>query len=402
MSFGHIAYRAAVGAALAAGLTMSALPAHADQSKESQIAKIVREAKKDGHLKAVIVRVTKGNKVITTKAFGDSMNGVPATKDMRFRNGAVAFAYVSTLLLEFVDQGKVELNDTIDQWLPDVPEADKVTLKMLANQTSGYPDYEQDADFARAFYENPFRKWTYKQRAKVAFSKPMLFEPGTNWSYAHTNFMLLGKILSDVGGKPLAKLLRQQVLKPMGLKATVANQTAEIPDPVLHSFSGERRGSLGVSAGVPFLEESTFWNVAWGTPVGATQTTNIYDMARSARSVGTGQLLSTKSYRAMTQPRLLGFGHKQDNCPTCFQQSIGYNYGLGIVRTGDWLIQNPLLSGYGSTMAFLPGKDVAIAVATTYKRGAFDADGNYSNASDSIFREIGALMAPKDAPPTKK
>ena len=106
----------------------------------------------ESHLKAVIVRVTNGDKVVITKAFGKSMTGVPATKDMRFRNGAVAFAYVSTLLLQFVDEGKVELSDTIDRWLPDLPNSDKVTLKMLANQTSGYPDFERDPDWGLAFY----------------------------------------------------------------------------------------------------------------------------------------------------------------------------------------------------------------------------------------------------------
>ncbi|MBK6763013.1 MAG: hypothetical protein IPG68_06945 [Micrococcales bacterium] len=81
---------------------------------------------------------------------------------------------------------------------------------------------------------------------------------------------------------------------------------------------------------------------------------------------------------------------------------VPYNYGLGIVRSGDWLLQNPLLGGYAATMAYLPEDDVAIAVATTFKRKAFSADGDYPNASDGIFRRIGAVMAPKDAPPVKK
>src|SRR5690606_18841663 len=126
------------------------------------------------------------DKVVTSRAYGTSLDGVRATTRMRFRNGAVAFAYVSTLLLKYVDQGKVSLDDTIDEWLPGLPNADRVTLKMLANQTSGYPDYERDTDWVRAFEQNPFREWTYKERVKIAFSKPVLFEPGTNWSYSHT------------------------------------------------------------------------------------------------------------------------------------------------------------------------------------------------------------------------
>ncbi|MCB0901190.1 MAG: serine hydrolase domain-containing protein [Candidatus Nanopelagicales bacterium] len=391
----------AVGA-VSIGLLLPASAAHAETKAES-IDRIVREAKRENHLRAVIVRVTKGDKVVTSQAYGTSLDGVRATTRMRFRNGAVAFAYVSTLLLKYVDQGKVSLDDTIDEWLPGLPNADRVTLKMLANQTSGYPDYERDTDWVLAFEQNPFREWTYKERVKIAFSKPVLFEPGTNWSYSHTNFMLLGRILAKVGGAPLATLLKREVLKPMGLKSTVANQSSEIPAPVLHAFSSERRGYLGLPATTRFYEETTHWNTAWGTPVGATQTTDIVDLARSARAIGTGKLLSKKSYRAMTKSRLIGFGQRQDNCaPSCFTQVVGYNYGLGIVRSGAWMLQNPLLSGYAATMAYLPKKDVAIAVSVTFGEKAFDAEGSYPNASDGIFREIGALMAPKDAPPVKR
>lgn len=389
-------------AGLLLGLLAQASTVHADSHPDA-IEKIVRDSMRENHLRAVIVRVTRGDKVVTTRAFGQSLTGVKATKRMRFRNGAVAFAYVSTLLMKYVDQGKVDLNATIDEWLPGLPNADRVTLKMLANQTSGYPDYERDTDWVLAFEQNPFREWTYKQRLRVAFSKPVLFDPGTNWSYSHTNFMLLGRILAKVGGDSLASLLRREVLKPMGLKSTVANQSSEIPAPVLHAFSSERRGYFGLPATTRFYEETTHWNTAWGTPVGATQTTDIVDLARTARAVGSGTLLSKKSYLAMTKSRLIGFGQRQDNCaPSCFTQVVGYNYGLGIVRSGDWILQNPLLSGYAATMAYLPKKDVAIAVSVTFGEKAFDADGNYPNASDGIFREVGALMAPKAPPPVRR
>lgn len=78
------------------------------------------------------------------------MTGVPATPAMHFRNGAIAFAYVATLLMEYVDEHKVSLSDTINRWVPSLPEASKVTLKMLANQTSGYPDFETDPAWTAA------------------------------------------------------------------------------------------------------------------------------------------------------------------------------------------------------------------------------------------------------------
>ncbi len=63
---------------------------------------------KTEHLRAVIVKVTQGDKVITSQAFGESVTGVPATTAMHFPNGAVAFAYLGTLLMEFVDERRTK------------------------------------------------------------------------------------------------------------------------------------------------------------------------------------------------------------------------------------------------------------------------------------------------------
>jgi len=362
---------------------------------------MVQKAVKTEHLRAVIVKVTQGDKVVISQAFGESIDGVPATTAMHFRNGAVAFTYLGTLLMKFVDEHKVKLDDTIDRWMPKLPEANKVTLKMLANQTSGYPDYETDPAWLAAFIADPFHIWTYEERLKYAFSRPIQFAPGTNWSYAHTNFMILGEILSKIGGKPLDALLREKVLGPMGLKNTVASQTSEIPSPVLHAFDSERRTALKIPSNISFYEESTFWNPQWGTPIGANETTTIDDMATTAVKVGTGALLSKSSYEAMTGPHLLGFGKKQDNCaPSCGTQTNVYNYGLGVVRSGSWLLQNPLLGGYAAIEGYLPSKKIAIAVAVTFAPEAFDSEGNYHNSGDTLFRSIGAYLAPDDAPPT--
>src|SRR5438552_7884110 len=382
-------------------LTFSAAAADTSPSQASAIAEIVQKAMKTDHLRAVIVKVTQGDKVITSQAFGESVTGVPATPAMHFPNGAVAFAYLGTLLMEFVDEHKVKLDDTIERWMPTLPEANKVTLKMLANQTSGYPDFETDPKWLAAWTADPFHIWTFEERIKYAFERPVQFAPGTNWSYAHTNFMILGEILSKIGGKPMDALLREKVLGPMGLKNTTASQTSEIPSPVLHAFDSERRSALKIPADVAFYEESTFWNPQWGTPIGANETTTIDDMATAAVKVGTGALLSKASYEAMTGPHLLGFGKKQDNCaPSCGPQTNVYNYGLGVVRSGSWLLQNPLLGGTAAIEAYLPSKKIAIAVAVTFTSEAFDSEGNYANSGDTLFRSIGTYMAPDEAPPT--
>src|SRR2546430_8350782 len=206
----------------------------------STIAAIVQKAMKSEHLRAVIVKVTQGDKLVISQAFGESMTGVPPTTAMHFRNGAVVFSYLGTLLMQFVDEHKIKLDDTIERWVPTLPEANKVTLKMLANQTSGYPDYETDPKWLAAWVADPFHIWTFEERLKYAFSRPVQFASGTNWSYAHTNFMILGEILSKIGGKPLDGLLREKAPRPMELNNTVASHTSDIPSPVLHALASER------------------------------------------------------------------------------------------------------------------------------------------------------------------
>jgi CubicO group peptidase (beta-lactamase class C family) len=388
-----LATSAAAGASSATAV-VSATPGN----QAAHIAAIVQKAMKADHLNAAIFRVTVDGKPVVTGAFGTSMTGVPATTAMHFRNGSVAFSYLTTLLMKFVDEHKISLNDKVARWLPTLPEANQVTVKMLANMTSGYPDYVTDPKFIAEFYQNPFHQFTNAELLAIAFSQPVSFRPGTNWGYAHTNMVILGQILQMTGGKPLATLLRQNVLGPLGLTNTVASSTAAIPNPVLHAYSSERRDALGIPPTIPFYEESTYWNPAWTTPAGAAETTNIYDMTKTAEGIGSGALLSKSSYQAQTGPNLLGFGHAQSGC-ACVKQTTTYNFGLGIVRTGSWLVETPSFGGYAAAEAYLPSEKIAIAVAITFAPQAFDAHGNSTNSGDAIFRTIGAYLAPNDPPP---
>jgi len=388
-----LATSAAAGASSATAV-VSATPGN----QAAHIAAIVQKAMKADHLNAAIFRVTVDGKPVVTGAFGTSMTGVPATTAMHFRNGSVAFSYLTTLLMKFVDEHKISLNDKVARWLPTLPEANQVTVKMLANMTSGYPDYVTDPKFIAEFYQNPFHQFTNAELLAIAFSQPVSFRPGTNWGYAHTNMVILGQILQMTGGKPLATLLRQNVLGPLGLTNTVASSTAAIPNPVLHAYSSERRDALGIPPTIPFYEESTYWNPAWTTPAGAAETTNIYDMTKTAEGIGSGALLSKSSYQAQTGPNLLGFGHAQSGC-ACVKQTTTYNFGLGIVRTGSWLVETPSFGGYAAAEAYLPSEKIAIVVAITFAPQAFDAHGNSTNSGDAIFRTIGAYLAPNDPPP---
>lgn len=363
----------------------------ADPAKAGAVMKIVRDTMSQAHLKAAIVRVTMDGKEIVTQAVGESMTGVPAMPSMFFRNGAVAISYVSTLLLKLADEKKVSLRDKLSKWLPDIPNADRVTLGQLAHMTSGYRDYVLDnPDFNAALAADPFRQWTPQELLGYAVNKPLLYAPGTNWNYAHTNYVLLGLALEKSTGMGMPKLLQDKVLGPLALINTANSFTPQIPVPTLHTFTSERRAALKIPPGTPFYEDSTFWNPSWTITHGAIQTTNIYDLEATAVGIGSGKLLSPESYKAMVSTDLRGHTTTQDNV---------YTYGLGIVISGNWLLQNPMLAGEAAVEAYLPSRKIAIAVAVTYQPEAFDDHGNYRNEAETLFRKVGAELAPDDAPP---
>jgi CubicO group peptidase (beta-lactamase class C family) len=362
------------------------------------IVSLAREVMEKHHLRAVILRVIIDCEEIVTSALGESMTGVPATTEMQFRNGAVAYFYLSTLLLRFVDQGLVGLDDTIDRWLPDLPDANLVTLRMVTNNTAGYPDYVQNQNLLDDLNRDPFRQWTNQELIEIGLSTPRLFAPGTNWDYSHTNFVILGEALEKIGGKPLDVLMQEQVLGPMGLRNTVASTTPAIPEPVLHAFSSERRPALKIPDAIPFYEESTYWNPSWTVPKGLVQTMDIVDLATTAIAVGEGTILSPESHQAQINPDMLGFGTPIAGCAGCRTMNTAYNYGLAAVLHGKWVLQNPLFGGYAAIGAYLPPKKIAIAVATTFGEASFDDKGNYSQGWQDLFQGIGTLLAPEDMP----
>lgn len=373
-----------------------------DAVKDDAIMQIVRDYMDEAHLKAVIVKVSVDGAEIVTAAEGESMTGVPATPDMHFRNGAVAISYVSTLMLQLVDEGEMSLDDRVSKYLPDLPHADEVTVEQLAQMTSGYQDFVLGNDeFAQIAYADVFKAWTTEDQLALAMDKPLWFEPGTNWAYAHTNYVILGLVLEEVTGMPLEDALQEKVLDPLGLANTKASLTAVIPEPALHAYSSERRSFLEIPAGTPFYEDSTNWNPSWTISQGAIQTSNIDDLLTTAIAVGTGELLSEESYEAMTSTDLIGQTTAINGCVNCRPLDEYATYGLGLWISGDWLLQNPLFYGYAAVNAYLPSEKIAIAVAVTYEEAAFDSEGQYSNGGDDLFRRIGAYLAPDDAPPVR-
>jgi len=109
-----------------------------------QIQRIVRRTVAEQDLRAALLRVDVGHRTLATAASGESMAGMPANPRMNFRIGSIAIPYVVDLVLQLQDQGRLSLDDPVSKWLPGLPNARGVTLRMLASATSGYPDWIQE------------------------------------------------------------------------------------------------------------------------------------------------------------------------------------------------------------------------------------------------------------------
>ncbi len=350
-------------------------------------------------LKALIVRVTRDGKDVYTAATGDSMTDVPASADMKVRNGFVAYSYLTTMLMEFVDRKMISLDDKLSKYLPDLPRADEVTIKMLANSTSGYADYVYQPALINGIYADPFRQYTADELIRIGTSAKPDFSPGTNFAYAHTNYAILGTVLAKVGGKPMTELMKQYIFAPMGLKHTTGSLTPDIPDPVLHTFSSERAGTLGVSGKTPLYEETTFWNPSWTVPEGASQVSDVADLTTSIEAIGSGKLLSPESYRIQTGPNLAGFGHKQPGCSACAHLTAERSFGLGVVLLGKWITGNKFYAGSGADVGYLPSSKTAIAVITTYLPDAATTEDAFNDAGPAILASLSKAVDPESPIP---
>ena len=332
----------------------------------ARVNEIVEAAMAANKLKATIAGIAIDGETIALDAWGETMTGVPATPDMHFRNGAVAIAYLATVLLQQLEKGVVSLDDKLAKWFPEYANADTVTLKMLINGTSGYPDYVDEMPGP-----DPFRVWTNDELIAVAFKKPVICAPGECWSYAHTNFVILGKVLEAATGQALADLIKEGVVDKLGLKDTRSDVTPFIQEPVLHAFSEDR----GI------YEESTYWSPSWTVAHGMIMTSNIADILASAAAIGDGTLLTPESHTLQFAADTAKFKPWNED----------RYYGLGVFTVNGWALQNPSFSGFAATMAYLPSRKLAVAVTVAVTPGAT----SNTNLSTDIVKQIGAYLVPE-------
>lgn len=350
-------------------LTFILTPTHANFNK-SEINSRIQQFKENQPIKAIIYGLWIDGKPVSVKAFGESMTKVPAAKKMHFRIGGVTETLLTTALMKLVEKRKLNLHDTVARFYPDLPNAHKVTLKMLANGTSGYPDYVDNKRFIDTVVNHPFKNWSSKEILHYAFMEPPRFEPGTNQKYSHTDYVLLGNILSKVTKRDLNKTLKSYIFKPLAIKNTKFSLTPEIPSPVLHSFGFDR----GI------YEDTTFFSPSWTSSSGS-MTSTIHNLGTWANAWMKGYLLSPKSTAQLRAPDTVGKG----------QNTKDIYFGMGFVVANHWLFQNPSFGGYQGVFAVLPEKNIVFIAYTTLK----PTETTPPHLPMLLWQELAAELAPE-------
>lgn len=129
MAFALLALAVSMGAAQAA---------NAARPSAKKITETVRAVSKKHPVRSTLFGVWVKGRPLVTGALGKARPGVPAKKAAHFRIGNVTESFTTSLLLQFVDDGLVSLDDPLSNWFPDLPDAQNVTLGMLARSVSGY------------------------------------------------------------------------------------------------------------------------------------------------------------------------------------------------------------------------------------------------------------------------
>ncbi|WBB57567.1 serine hydrolase domain-containing protein [Verrucosispora sp. WMMD573] len=236
----------------------------------------------------------------------------PMQPQLRHRIGSVTKTFVATTVLQLVDEGRLDLDDPIGQWLPDVVPGElgaQVTVRMLLNHTSGIGNYTNTMIGSYAAI-NQMQVTTYAPTDLVAIglAMPPTNAPGTRFSYSNTNYVLAGLLIETITGNDAAGEVQRRILRPLRLTGTSFPGT----DPRIR---GPHSGAYFAPFGVRDVSE---FNMSWAWTAGEMIATTA-DLNTFFRALLGGDLLSPTTLEEM----LTGV-------PMLPEQPEAGSYGLGI------------------------------------------------------------------------
>ena len=289
------------------------------------------------------IAIVKDGHIAYLQAYGQARLSPPmeATPQMQYSIGSISKQFTAAAVLFLAQEGKLNLNDPVSKYLPELTRAHEVTIRMLLSHTSGYQDYWPE-DYVMTSMMAP----TTAQHILDEWGKrPLDFDPGTEWQYSNTNYVIAGRIVEQVSGMALIDLLEKRIFLPLGMVNVYDSDASRLPatDP-----TGYERHALGPPR--PSPQTGANWMFAAGELAMPAHDLALWDISLIDRS-----LLSPASYTQMFTPVLLKNG---DN--------TGYGLGVNVKkRDGHTMIEHSgEVSGFVSENVVFPGDRAAIVVLT--------------------------------------
>ena len=304
---------------------------------------------------AVCGIVADGEVTVAASGVANLNTGLPVVRETLFQAGSIGKSYTATAIMQLVDEGRLDLDTPVREYLPDLRFADAgvsqtLTGRQILTHTAGIDGDRLDEDFACGRGDDCLARYV----SSLA-DLPLITAPGGLWSYCNSGYVVLGRVIEVLTGMTYEQALTTRLLEPIG-----ATDTLFFPgDMVTHSLAvGHVRQGDSPAVVAPKWEMSR----AAG-PAGATINTTIDDLLTFARLhlaggiAGDGtRVLSEASTLAMRQPEV--------SCPE--PELLGDHWGLGwFLRAGA----GPAVVGHdGNTIGLtaclrlIPERNVAWAL----------------------------------------
>jgi CubicO group peptidase (beta-lactamase class C family) len=243
--------------------------------------------------------VAENGKVIYKGGFGlaNMEWNIPNTPDTKFRLGSITKQFTAVLTLQLVEQGKINIDGKISDYLPDYRKdiGEKVTVHHLLTHTSGIPSYTGQPDFFANVSRNPYKVVDF---VKQYTSGNLEFEPGTKYAYNNSGYFLLGAIIERVTGKTYEQALKEMIFDKVGMKDT----GYDLHDPLLQKrASGYAKTAAGYT-NAPYLDMSIPY--AAGSLYSTVEDLYLWDQV-----LYTDKLLTQQSKDLMYKPFLQNYAY---------------------------------------------------------------------------------------------
>lgn len=252
--------------------------------------------------------VARNGKIIFHKAYGLASKeyAYPNNLSTKFIIGSINKMFTATGILQMIEQNKISLDDFVSNILPNVLSdsiARKIKIKHLLTHTSGLGDFLFTPEMSQKSKEN-FR--TITDYLPGLADDTLLFEPGRQWHYSNTGFLVLGAIIEKVSGLPYEAYMKKNIYQPAGMVYTF------FPELDLVNIGLADTYEKDYFTGKPLFRNTRYYQVIKGTPAGGGFST-CTDLLRFLQALTAGKLLKPETVNQMqsAKPELNspGYGH---------------------------------------------------------------------------------------------